>query len=1138
MSFNLPKGAYTASKWGDNDKARPEELDLSYQLHRPPPNWPLIIGGLIVLGVLMLAAFGQRIAPRDPLETTTLVKVGGKYLLVPYPMFSPGFPLGSDGEGRDLLSRLLWGIRPTLIMVLLIAAVRLFLGTLIGLIAGWSTRWPGRVLDSAIAAAISIPVIIVALGGIAAVGVDLGIWAFIIALCLTGWAETARVVREQTQVIREQVYIEAASALGGSSAGILYRHVLRQVMSLLWMLFAFEISSTLLLVAALGFLGYYIGGDIWVQVTDAVAEAISGMPELGQMLATTPISVTRPWPLITIGGVVFIIVLGFNLLGEGLRRQASLEGPRQRTFLREWSARSNLWAEQNLWWPLSNLARRRGVRVAGLIMLLLVVSTSLIIWSASGALRAKDQQIASAFRQEQYWVSAHHDPYGTRWSQAVGPKESQVNTIFSDDSGFTGGPVVAVDGTVYITSNGKVLYALEPDGNVIWQSSLPANPVGTPGLNGSGEVFVTDKEGGLSKITSGGEIEWQYQPEDPQPATTGPVVAPDGTIYYVQARIIQAVSSDGKSLWRAQPGGDAPPSELVYLNPDGDLLFWGAAVLDVQDGSLMRWDALPQSGRYFTGADGENYLVDGHKVIHWEITPDGARELKAIDWDHEKYSIARTSKDAGVTPDGLTWLFYTGFARSWGFGEDTRVIWLDEGGKLIGNAFHPVRNSQVIAVDQNATLYACGNLELGYGLPECQAFSPRSGEPIWKLRLEDSTQVAGGALVPGRLYVATQEGHLYAIGAGEPLLPRKEIAAVDGEEPIRGGSDQIIGMAGEPIGPRSPISREFFADKSGFSGGPAVGADGTFFILSNEGSLYALNSDGEIEWQAALPEGGVGGPVVGKEGEIYVVDKGGGLSAYSPEGEPIWRSQTEAGLRGIAGPILGPEGNIFYTVGTAGRGSVQAVSAQGESLWLTPVETDLFYRSPEINATGDLVFFQDEILNARDGSPVDPDLPFEVDLHFAGKDGNNYLLAEGTLASWEYEGSTIVISDERVLSPRSEPINAGVTPEGVVWMLYYDEVYWFSADGGALGVSSLSSGWMDYFANIDRDFTVYACGRDDPRRFGANGTCFAFSPGSKVPIWEAVLSDMRDEFNGSILAPGELYISTEQGQIYLIEESR
>ena len=179
--------------------AASESNDLQ---RRKSINWPFIIGALIVLAITLLAIIGSNLAPSDPLEMTTLIKVGDRYATPPYPLFSPGFPLGSDAEGRDLLSRMLWAIRPTMILVLVVASVRLVFGTLIGLFAGWSTSWLGRALDGLIAVAISIPVIIVALGGIAAVGVDLGIWAFIIALSLTGWVDTARVVREQTVVPR------------------------------------------------------------------------------------------------------------------------------------------------------------------------------------------------------------------------------------------------------------------------------------------------------------------------------------------------------------------------------------------------------------------------------------------------------------------------------------------------------------------------------------------------------------------------------------------------------------------------------------------------------------------------------------------------------------------------------------------------------------------------------------------------------------------------------------------------------------------------------------------------------------------------------------------------------------------------
>ena len=85
--------------------------------------------GLVIIGlVVALALFGPSIAPHDPLEETQIIKVDNEWVTIPFPAFTPGYPLGSDGHGRDLLSRLLWGVRPTLILVVVVAGVRLVLG--------------------------------------------------------------------------------------------------------------------------------------------------------------------------------------------------------------------------------------------------------------------------------------------------------------------------------------------------------------------------------------------------------------------------------------------------------------------------------------------------------------------------------------------------------------------------------------------------------------------------------------------------------------------------------------------------------------------------------------------------------------------------------------------------------------------------------------------------------------------------------------------------------------------------------------------------------------------------------------------------------------------------------------------------
>ncbi|HLB45610.1 MAG TPA: tetratricopeptide repeat protein, partial [Anaerolineales bacterium] len=108
-------------------------------LHWRQFNWPLIIGSLLVSAVLFIAVFGPRLAPRDPMEEMHVAQVGETWLAAPYPPFTvPGFPLGSDKLGRDVFSQLLWAVRPTMILVSIVAGVRLALGIIIGLASGWS----------------------------------------------------------------------------------------------------------------------------------------------------------------------------------------------------------------------------------------------------------------------------------------------------------------------------------------------------------------------------------------------------------------------------------------------------------------------------------------------------------------------------------------------------------------------------------------------------------------------------------------------------------------------------------------------------------------------------------------------------------------------------------------------------------------------------------------------------------------------------------------------------------------------------------------------------------------------------------------------------------------------------------------
>lgn len=732
-------------------------------------NWPLDVGLVLVLLVGIAALLGPSLSPRDPLATNTVARVGDQWIPPPYPPFTvPGFPLGSDTFGRDLLSRLLWGIRPTMLLVTIVALLRLLMGVVVGMAAGWSTGRTGRVLEGVISAALAVPAIIVSLAVITAVGIQRGLLAFVLGLTATGWADTARLVSEQTRALREQPYAAAARAMGASGIEIAVRHVLRQVAPLLGMLLAFEAGSTLMVIAGLGFLGYYLGGAFWIETTDFAARAVSGLPELGQMLANSW-QIFKPWATVAAGTVVFAAILGFNLVGEGLRRRSGTALMGRRGALSEVNRRIVSWVEETLLVPDREMARRRRA-LAWCGVALLVVAGSLIWrpWEGrAGELDLVTAPIALPIAGNHLWAAERRDAYGTLTSFEVEPVDPIMRWALPDESGFPGGPVLDAAGGIYIASAAGTVYALTPSGELRWYAGLPSGAVSSPALGppsrpqDSGTLYVADRAGGLSAYSLEGEFIWRIQSTTNRRASSGPVVATDGTIYYTVVDRVEAVSPQGTSLWTSVrlPGqGEITPR----LALEQDWLFVRDAVLERADGRLVDLSAIVQVGQagvnafYVIGGDGKSYLLEEHAMFAWEMAPEGARRTRQLGWNYRAATLYLPF-DGGVSAQGSAWLLY---GSAW---DDLRWIMLGADGRLKTNLRYPQRLSRVIAVDAADRAYICGAIRAGQ--PDCIAVVPGEDEPGWQIALDRSKgNVVGGALAPGRLYVATDDGWLYAIG--------------------------------------------------------------------------------------------------------------------------------------------------------------------------------------------------------------------------------------------------------------------------------------------------------------------------------------------------------------------------------------
>jgi peptide/nickel transport system permease protein len=769
------------------------------QTPRQKMNWSLLLGILIVLIVILVAIIGPELAPKDPMEEITILKVGDDWVIPPFHAFAvPGYILGTDQFGRDMLSRILWAVRPTLIMVSIVAMVRLFLGTLIGLGAGWSAGWVGRFLGTLISAALAIPILLVALGSIAIMGAETGLLAFIIGLSINGWGETARIVREQTQIIKGQPYIEATLAIGASPLQILMRHILRQIMPMVWMLFTFEISGTLMVSAALGFLGYYIGGDVWVEVGDLISRRIAGVPELGQMLATSWVTLLDPWPLFLTGSVIFITILGFSLLGAGLRARLNPEFINRNNPVEMLSHKFSMWFEQYVSYPVFNWFRANRLRPTMVFALIVVLTCSVYLWHTKFSSISNPILETLSIPGGQLWAAERSDPYGTHWIQAIGPTNPQALWIFKVPAGFSGSPVISSEGIIYAAVLDRRLMALNPDGTVRWEASMSQMPIGPLTLGPQGIIYVSDSKGGMSAFSPEGHPLWTFESDAPGKSHHGAIVAPNGTIYYLleyaYGDTLLALLPNGERLWSVQLDTRLADREL-RLTPDGGLIFLRNVAINAVDGSIVDL-SLPIQGsddiygreQLMAGADGKTYLLDGYIVTQWQQTPQGSSLLQTTNWDWlqtQEWDWRGTENadperfmpmDAGVTPQGKIWLY----SVSWQVG--TSLYWLDLTGKILSSYSNPTpygESGRIVAVDGADVAYICATV---YGTDLkgwdiaiydlCEAYPPDGSAPLWSYILDaEANGIVGTAMAPGRLYVITGDGTLTALTDNGSISP-------------------------------------------------------------------------------------------------------------------------------------------------------------------------------------------------------------------------------------------------------------------------------------------------------------------------------------------------------------------------------
>jgi peptide/nickel transport system permease protein len=254
-------------------------------------------GAAIVAFFVLIAVFGPELAPRDP--TAMYYSAVPKLPAPP----SPAFPFGLDDAGHDVLSQVLAGARLSLTTGLVAVAIATIAGTLLGLVAGYFGGRTDGLIMRLMDVMLAFPDILLAIVVITVLGP--GLTNVMIAVGIAAIPAYTRTIRAAVLSVREQEYVEAARALGASNARIMLSHVLRNVLTPIVVLGTLSIGLAILTVAALSFVG--LGAQL-------------PTPEWGIMLNDAQQYQPQAWWMAVFpGAAIMLLVLGLNLLGDGLR---------------------------------------------------------------------------------------------------------------------------------------------------------------------------------------------------------------------------------------------------------------------------------------------------------------------------------------------------------------------------------------------------------------------------------------------------------------------------------------------------------------------------------------------------------------------------------------------------------------------------------------------------------------------------------------------------------------------------------------------------------------------------------------------------------------------------------------------------
>jgi peptide/nickel transport system permease protein len=258
------------------------------------------VGGAILALLFVCGVAAPLLAPRDPQAQTLEDRLRPPRWLE---NGSPSYLLGTDNLGRDMLSRIIYGSRISLLVGAATVVFAGLLGCMLGAVAGYFGKTADEIVSKVSEIFLAFPFLLIAIAIMAFLGQGVG--NLILALMLSRWVQFCRVVRGEVLSIRERDFVTAAKALGGKDWYVLLRHVVPNTLASVTVVATFGMAIVIITEASLSFLGLGVPVNI---------------PTWGSMLSEGRSYINRaPWLTIFPGVAIFITVFGINLLGDGLR---------------------------------------------------------------------------------------------------------------------------------------------------------------------------------------------------------------------------------------------------------------------------------------------------------------------------------------------------------------------------------------------------------------------------------------------------------------------------------------------------------------------------------------------------------------------------------------------------------------------------------------------------------------------------------------------------------------------------------------------------------------------------------------------------------------------------------------------------